>query len=255
MESIFQQPATLKRVRRSVLFLPFMARGRAPLALAAAAGAVACASSPAPSSSTLQRPVDMSFAGPRSPSSPSSSSSPVPLAVLPRPDNPAEAGLLVGEAMAALQRGERRAAIPRLQALLGSDLLSERGRANLYWLLADAAVGIDDAVRRDALGGYLVTASVLPPDGEVRDRMGRARSQLLADHVGSAALGRTPEQAIDVDEAGDVDGVVAALQCGRRGGRYVARAASTAPDERGLSMRRLLCTETGDELVLWFRVP
>ncbi len=179
----------------------------------------------------------------------------VPLSSLPRPQNPAEAGLLVGEAMAALQRGERRAAIPRLQALLRSDFLSERGRANLYWLLADAADGVDEGLRRDALGGYLVAASVLPADPDVRDRIGRARAQLLAEHVSSAALGRSPDRAIDVDDAREVDGVVAALQCGRRGGRYVDRGGRIAGVDDGLAVRRLLCTETGDELVLWFRVP
>lgn len=163
---------------------------------------------------------------------------------------------MIGEAMAALQRGEPRAAIPRLQALLRSDVLSERGRANLYWLLAEAAVGVDASVRRDALGGYLVSSSFLPVDAELRDRMARARAELLVDHVHTAALGRSPDRAIDVDNAREVDVVVAALSCGRRGGgRYVERTAQAPVVDEGLSMRRLLCTETGDELVLWFRVP
>jgi hypothetical protein len=172
-----------------------------------------------------------------------------------RPATPAEAGVLVGEAMRLLQRGQPAAALPRLQALLGSDFLSDRGRANLYWLLADAAGGVDDAVHRDALGGYLVAASILAPDAEVRDRMGRARAGLLADKVHAFALGTTPERAIDVDNLGEADVVVAALQCGRRGsGRYVARRATADDGNGGLAVRRLLCTETGDELVLFFRV-
>lgn len=164
--------------------------------------------------------------------------------------------MLVGAAMSALQRGDRRAAVPRLQALLHSEFLSERGRANLYWLLAEAALGLDDELRRDALGGYLVATSFLPPDDDVRDRRGQARAALLAADVGNAARGRSPDSAIDVVDDREADGVVAALPCGRRGaGRYVERATAPPAPKDGLAMRRLLCTETGDELVLWFRVP
>jgi hypothetical protein len=230
------------------------------------ASACACASSTptAPSSSTLTRPIDFDAGPPRHLSSSSSSSdasaattapAPVPLPVVARPENPAEAGLLVGEAMAALQRGEKRAALPRLQALLRSEFLSERGRANLYWLLAEAALGVDDGVHRDALGGYLVAASILPADVDVVDRRKRARAELLVEHVTADALGRSPEQAIDVDNLREADVVVAALPCGQRGGRYVARATTVPRADDGLAMRRLLCTETGDELVLWFRLP
>jgi hypothetical protein len=180
------------------------------------------------------------------------------LPAVPTPESPAEAGLLMGEAMGALQRGQRRPAVVRLQALLRSDFLSDQGRANLYWLLADAADGVDDDVRRDALGGYLVAASALNPEPAVRDRMGRARVQLLAEHVQSNAAGQSPDHALDVDSHREADVVVAALACGHRGqGRYVERNGSdggqVAAD--GLSMRRLLCTETGDERVLWFRLP
>jgi hypothetical protein len=162
--------------------------------------------------------------------------------------------------MACLQRGDKAGAIPRLQALLGSDYLSERGRANLYWLLADAADGLDDERRRDALGGYLVAASILPVDAELRDRMGRARAWLLADDVHARALGTSPATAIDVDSVREADVVVAALHCGHRGGRYVVRpaqprAGAVSDPGDSLAARRLLCTETGDELVLWFRLP
>jgi hypothetical protein len=174
----------------------------------------------------------------------------------PRPRTAAEAGVLVGEAMACLQRGEKACALPRIAALLRSDFLSERGRANLYWLLAEAADGVDDGRRRDALGGYLVAASVLPEDAELRDRMARARAWLVASDVRTLKLGTTPEQAIDVGSAREADVVVAALHCGQRGGRYVERSARS---DRGrgasLAARRLLCTETGDELTLWFRLP
>jgi hypothetical protein len=224
--------------------------------------AAACASSPpAPGATTLapmERPIDFDAGPPRvatTTASSSASSSP-PIAALASPRTPGEAGVLVGEAMASLQRGEKRAAVPRLQALLRSEFLSERGRANLYWLLADAADGVDDDARRDALGGYLVATSWLPDDADVRERRARARATLVAFDVVSASLGRTPEAPIDIGDAREAEVVAATLPCGRRGaGRYVAHASTSPRSADGLAMRRLLCTETGDELVLWFRLP
>jgi hypothetical protein len=185
--------------------------------------------------------------------------SPPPAVVLPevsRPRTPAEAGALVGEALGCLQRGDKQGAVPRLVALLRSDFLSERGRANLYWLLAEAADGVDDERRRDALGGYLVAASVLDTEPEVRERMARARAWLVASDVRMLALGTSPERAIDVASRGEADVVVAALPCGQRGGRYVDRGGVVdRARDKSLTPRRLLCTETGDELTLWFRLP
>jgi hypothetical protein len=236
-----------------------MLRCLLPLTAALLLLANACASSTATSTlHELKRPIDFDAGPPRFAATPSSSpsSSSIPWPTIARPETPAEAGVLVGEAMAALQRGEKRAAVPRLQALLRSEFLSERGRANLYWLLAEAAAGVDDDLRREALGGYLVAASILPADADVLERRHRARAALLVEHVTTDARGRSPEQAIDVDDLREADVVVAALPCGQRGaGRYVARAALPPRSDDGLSMRRLLCTETGDELVLWFRVP
>lgn len=191
-----------------------------------------------------QRPVDFDASGPISD-------------IVPKPQSPAEAGALIAEAVELLQRREGKQALPRFEALLRCDFLTERGRANLYWLSAEAARGVDDGKRRDALAGYLVAASILPPDSELKDKVGRARAMLLADQVQLRGLGDSPERAIVVDSAGDADTLVAQLGCGARGqSPYVVRhgLVTASDDDEGLAARRLLCTENGDELVLWFRV-
>jgi hypothetical protein len=180
--------------------------------------------------------------------------------VITKPQTPAQAGLLIAEAIDLLQKHDNAAAVPRLDALLRCDFLSERGRANLYWLLAEAARGVDDGRRRDALAGYLVAASILPPDLELREKVARARAMLLAGKVQSGeGVGASPERAIVVDSLGEADTLVAHLGCGVRGqapyiSRRVPPLAREDDDDDGLAARRLLCTENGDELVLWFRV-
>ncbi|MDP2343615.1 MAG: hypothetical protein Q8O67_21830 [Deltaproteobacteria bacterium] len=209
---------------------------------------VGCAGAPV-TTSGLRSPADFD-AGPPA------------FAAVAKPQTPAEAGLLIAEAIDLLQKHDNAAAVPRLEALLRCDFLSERGRANLYWLLAEAARGVDDAGRRDALSGYLVAASILPPDLELREKVARARAMLLADKVqAGVGVGASPERAIVVDSLSEADTLVAHLGCGARGqAPYISRRVPSLAredqeaDDDGLAARRLLCTENGDELVLWFRV-
>jgi len=171
------------------------------------------------------------------------------------PRNPAGAAVLIADLSARLDEGDRRGAVPLLVALLHSDLLTDQGRANFYWLLADTAAGIDDDVRQDALGGFIVAASVLPEDLETRRRLRQARGALLAIKIKQQALGASPQQAIVVPSTTDADIVVAALDCGKAGdGRYVERRLPGALRGDDPTPRRLLCTENGDVLTLWFRV-
>jgi hypothetical protein len=180
---------------------------------------------------------------------------PAAIVELATPGTPAEAGVLIGEVGERLRRDDRPAAIARLTAVLRSDFLTDHGRAGLYWLLAQASDGVDDDRRRDALGGYLVAASLLPPDPELVSRTRKARGALLAMKVEQQALGRTPTQAILVPTHTDADIVVAALSCGQAGdGRYVERRLPGTFRGEALEPRRLLCSENGDELTLWFRV-
>lgn len=171
------------------------------------------------------------------------------------PRTPADAGVLIGEVGEHLRRDDRHGAIARLSAVLRSDYLTDHGRAGLYWLLAEASDGVDDARRKDALGGYLVAASVLPPDPEILSRSRTARGALLAMKIQQQALGLSPTRAILVPTHTDADIVVAALSCGHGGdGRYVERRLPGSFRGEALEPRRLLCSENGDELTLWFRV-
>jgi hypothetical protein len=174
-----------------------------------------------------------------------------------RPRSPAAASMLLAEASDALRRGDAGPAIVRIQALLRSDFLSDQGRANLYWLLAEAADNADGFVdvRQDALGGFLVAASVMDRDLDTVQKMRRAHSALMAIRVARRNLGSSPELAIVVASHTDADLVVRALPCGKDGeGRYVERRLPTSLRGNDVEPRRLLCSENGDERTLWFRV-
>ena len=166
---------------------------------------------------------------------------------IPTPQTPDQAGALIAEAVELLQKQDNAAAMQRLEAVLRCDFLSERGRANLYWLLAGAARGRGDDRRRDALSGYLVAASILPPDAFVQEKMARARAMLLADQVQAGlGVGASPHQAISIDSIGEADALIAHLGCGlRRQAPYVTRdvrepqRTRTEPRD-GLQTRRLL---------------
>jgi hypothetical protein len=135
-----------------------------------------------------------------------------------------------------------------LDAILRSDHLTERGRANVYWLDAEAhRLAGDDDAHVDALGGFLVAAEVLPPDDDMKKREVDARSALIARKVKARALfGKTPDAAIPVEDARDPSGVVAELGC-VEGGVSVA-----SSGERRVEERRLVCRDR--PVVLFFDV-
>jgi len=179
-------------------------------------------------------------------------------ATVAKPQTPAEAASLVAEAVDLLQRHEP-GALPRFEALLRCDFLTERGRANLYWLAAEAARGVDDARHRDHLAGYLVAVSVVPADFKSQEKTRKARALLLVDKVQSSQLGDSPSRAIVVGDSGEADLVVSQLGCGARGeSPYIERhglvTTGSTRQQDAPSPRRLLCTENGDELVLWFQI-
>lgn len=155
-----------------------------------------------------------------------------------------------------LEQERRAEALPLLVALRGTDFLTDRGQANLYWLIAEAALGVDEAVRLDALGGFVVASGLLPDEPDQRERRRHARAALLAHQVRHKALGRSADDAIVVLSTREADVVVASLGCGTGGdGRYVERRLpGVLRDDELPRARRLLCTENGDELTLWFRL-
>ncbi len=180
---------------------------------------------------------------------------PLPLDIQ-RPQSPQEAGAMLALATSYLEQDRRREALPLLLALRGADYLTDRGQANLFWLISEAAVGSDEALRLDALGGFVIASGLLPDDPDQRERRRHARAALLAHQVRHAALGQTADNAVVVMSTREADVVVAALGCGTGGdGHYVERRLpGVLRDDELPRARRLLCTENGDELTLWFRL-
>lgn len=181
---------------------------------------------------------------------------PTVVPVVPRPRSPGEASALLGQAMVLLKRDAPAEALPRLQAVLHSDFLTDRGRADLYWLVAEAARDLDDAVYADALAGYLVAASLVPDDVELTRRTRDAQTALTLRRVQRFDVGATRQRAIVVDNEYQARRVLEALPCGADGGgHYVERRLPPSlQQDDPLTARRVLCTENGDERVLWFRI-
>jgi len=179
--------------------------------------------------------------------------------VIPPPQDTTEAQAYLSGALASMRNNQPRQAGAFLDAILKSDHLSDRGRANVYWLAADAHhLAGEDARHADCLAGFLVAADLLPGDGDMKKREVEARSTLVARKLKtSPALGKSPSSAIHVEDARDPATIVSELPCGRSG-RYVENAVAThgedASDGRQLEERRLVCSEGGGQLVLWFDV-
>ena len=180
------------------------------------------------------------------------------LDALPAPETPAEAQIFWSAAVAALRAGDNEHAALFLDAILGSDHLTDRGRANLYWLLVDAHRGRlaarratqIDAALVDALGGFLVAADVIEPDPDLAARQVEARAILTATRLRvDPVLGQSPEAPIIVEDSRDPAGLIAELRCGPRAERYHERAVSSVG---GLESRELVCAGDGTLRTLWF---
>jgi hypothetical protein len=179
---------------------------------------------------------------------------------LPPPRSPAEAQMFLSASIAALRAGQGGHAAVFLDAILRSDHLTDRGRANLYWLLADAhrmrlasqgAEHADEALV-EALGGFLVAADVVEPDPELSERQVAARSILVASRLRTdPLLGVSPDSPIIVEDAREPASVVSELRCGPRAEPYYERAVSNVG---GLESRQLVCAGDGTLRTLWFDV-
>jgi hypothetical protein len=177
---------------------------------------------------------------------------------LPPPPTPGVAEAMLNAAIDAMRGGEPGTAAVLLDAIVRGDHLTERGRANVYWLLAHAhrAAG-DEAPMLDAFGSFLLASAVLEVNGEAREdlraREVAARSVLVAHRVASEPrLGKSPDAAIPVEDVRDPAGIVAEMSCGGRRS-YQEGAVSQVRGVHGpLESRQLTCTHDGSSLVLWF---
>lgn len=188
------------------------------------------------------------------------SSSPVPDVDTPRRYTDAE--LVLERGFTALERGDDAVGLGYLRAVLRSDFLTPRGRAQVYWSAAGAARRIGDRDgERSHLEGFLLVRETLPDDDHARDadlaiQASIARGVLLAHQVEERGLGRAPSSALVVEDEGDTRATIAALSCGEDG-RDALAFVDEALVERGeniLLRRGVVCTSGGDRFHLWFDV-
>jgi hypothetical protein len=177
---------------------------------------------------------------------------------LPTPQTSAEARAYFAGSLAAMRADQPGRAVQFLEAILRSDHLTERGRADVYWLIVEAhRLDRNEVALADALGGFLVAAEVVPPDEDIRQREVEARATLLAKKVKTRALfGKSPDAAIPIEDVREAPSIVAELGCGKDGAAsWVEDKVSTVPaDDRRLEERSLICSDGNESLELWFDV-
>lgn len=185
-----------------------------------------------------------------------SDGAPAAPARLPAPESTHQAQTYLSGALAALRANQPQHAALFLDAILGSDHLSDRGRANIYWLAADAHhLAEHDGEYIDALGGFLVAADLLPIDEDLRVRQVEARATLLARKVKrDPLLGKSPRAAIRVEDPRDAAGVAVVLGCVEQAVSTHGIRGEEQSEERRLEERRLLCEGDRESVVLWFDV-
>lgn len=175
-----------------------------------------------------------------------------------RPESRFEARDMLERAFQAAADGQHEVAAAHYGAVLATDYLTDRGRANLYWMRAESFAALDDDDgRRDALLGFLVASELSPLDAEAEQKRLLARSALTAMRVEEdPAFGRSPEEAITVEDLREPASIMSSLSCGpRRDAQYVDVAIrSVRKEESALVHRRAECERDGAVLELWFDV-
>src|SRR5437016_722683 len=90
---------------------------------------------------------------------------------LPAPQTSAEARAYLAGSLAAMRADKPTHALLFLDAILRSDHLTERGRADVYWLSVEAnRLARDEPALTEALGGFLVASAIVPSDDDMRAR-------------------------------------------------------------------------------------
>lgn len=224
---------------------------------AVSVGTVACAHAPegtlkgVPDVAKLTRPA---LGG----SGLSRSASLMPAPDVKRPESRLEARGMLERAFEASAEGEHRIAVALYGAVLGTDYLTDKGRANLYWMRAESFTEIsDEAGRRDSLLGFLIASDLAPSDDDIKARRLLARSVVTAMRVEEdPRFGRSPEDPISVEDLQEPASIISTLSCGpERDAHYVDVAIrSVHRDESRLVHRRAECAGDGAVLDLWFDV-
>lgn len=177
------------------------------------------------------------------------------------PEDAEGARSMLEGALIALDEGRGARASSYLSAILRSDQLTDKGRANVYWLSAEAFRLLGDEPKEaEALQAFLVAQDVVQderrPDRDLAKRAVQARAWLLAKKVqDDPRLGKSPADAITVEDEREASAVVANLGCGPSGdGRYVEVQSKAGASDDRLLHRRAACDHGGAVLELWFAV-
>jgi hypothetical protein len=176
-----------------------------------------------------------------------------------RPQSRAEARGMLERAFEAAENEAHPLAVALFGAVLATDFVTDRGRTNLYWMLAESLRILDDeGERASALGGFLIASELLADPGEdVLLRRMMARAQLAAQRVEcDPGFGRSPTAAISVEDLREPASIMGSLSCGAEGREpYVdVVIRSVHEGHNQLLQRRAECRSSGRVLELWFDV-
>lgn len=175
-----------------------------------------------------------------------------------RPESRLEARGMLERAFEASADGHHNVAVQLYGAVLATDYLTDKGRANLYWMRAESFGEMrQEDGRRDALAGFLVASDLPPADEDLTARRLLARSALTAMRVEEdPGFGRSPETPISVEDLREPASIISSLSCGEsRDAHYVDVAIRSVRREQSrLVHRRAECERDGAVLDLWFDV-
>lgn len=176
-----------------------------------------------------------------------------------RPLGHSAAREMIEDAFTASAAHDTLRALQLFGAVLSSDTLTDRGRANLYWVVARLHRDQGNAEgEAEALAAFLVASEFVPPDERIVSQQLVARALRAALRVENEPhFGRTPDTPIRVEDTREPASILASLPCGQSGeGRYLDIAIDAFAPLEGerLIRRRAACDESGDVLDLWFDV-
>jgi|GEM_PF-1821755 len=170
------------------------------------------------------------------------------------PRTEAGARRLLQAGLHAMHKDDFALAAAAFDAVLRSDLLTENGRLNLYWMAADAHRqnhNLDGEA--SALGAFVMQAQVLDDDG---DRSMRALARLRAMKVQqSDTLGRSKSAPILVWNVRESASIMAEVSCGaEHNPQLLDERVESVDDGHTRLLRRSARCGDGPRVELWFDV-